>query len=77
MTRLFIRKINKYSECGGQGEVEVQLERSAVSVRMAGRGCGLEISATSTAPWLGVLVASWYSATGKCREIANPSGDLL
>ena len=77
MTRLFIRKINKYSECGGQGEVEVQLERSAVSTRMAGRGCGLEISATSTAPWLGVLVASWYSATGKCHEIANPSGDLL
>ena len=58
MTRLFIRKINKYSECGGQGEVEVQLERSAVSTRMAGRGCGLEISATSTAPRLGVLGAS-------------------
>ena len=44
---------------------------------MAGRGCGLEISATSTAPWLDVLVASWYSATGKCHDIANPSGDLL
>ena len=58
MTRLFIRKINKYSECGGQGEVEVQLERSAVSVRMAGRGWGVEISATSTAPRLGVLRAS-------------------
>ena len=77
MTRLFIRKINKYSECGGQGEVEVQLERSAVSTRIAGRGWGLEISATSTAPRLGVLVASWYSATGKCHEIANPSGDLI
>ena len=58
MTRLFIRKVNKYSECGGQGEVEVQLERSAVSTRMASRGRGLEISATSTVPMLGVLRAS-------------------
>ena len=52
-------------ECCGQGEVEIQLERSAVSTRMAGRGWGLEISATSTAPRLGVLRASLYSATGK------------
>ena len=58
MTRLFIRKINKYIEYCGQGEVEVQLERSAVSTRIAGRGWGLEISATSTAPRLGVLRAS-------------------
>ena len=58
MTRLFIRKINKNSECGGQGEVEVQLERSAVSTRMGGRGSGLEISVTSTAPILVVLRAS-------------------
>ena len=77
MTRLFIRKVNENIECSGQGDVEVQLERSAVSVRMAGRGWGLEISATSTAPRLGVLGASWYSSTGKCHDIANPSGYLL
>ena len=58
MTRLFIRKVNEDSECSGQGEVEVQLERSAVSARMGGLGWGLEISATSTAPRLGVLGAS-------------------
>ena len=58
MTRLFIRKINKNSECCGQGKVEVQLKRLAVSTRIAGRGWGLEISATSTAPRLGVLRAS-------------------